>query len=225
MKVLLVEDDATGADYVKRALKEHGHAVDHANDGRDGLMLAAGERYDLIVLDLMLPKVDGRTILKTIRSAGVDTPVLLLTALDSIGDRVSGLEAGADDYLVKPYAMAELLARLNALARRPPAQVVETVLTVGDLRMDLLKREVTRGGDRIELQAKEFSLLEQLMRNAGRVVTRTMLLEKVWDFHFDPKTNIVETHISRIRTKLARGQSYSPIHTVRGAGYCLRAPD
>lgn len=224
MKVLLVEDDVAGADYVKRALKEVGHAVDHAANGRDGLMLAAGEHYDVMVLDLMLPQVGGLTILRTIRSAGIDTPVLLLTARDAIEDRVGGLEAGGDDYLVKPFAMAELLARLNALARRPPTQTVETVLSVGDLRMDLLKRTVARAGVRVDLQPKEFSLLEQLMRHAGRVVTRTMLLETVWDFHFDPRTNIVETHVSRLRAKVDRGHPDELIHTVRGAGYCLRAP-
>jgi two-component system OmpR family response regulator len=225
MKVLLVEDDVAGAAYVKRALKEVGHAVDHSADGRDGLLLAAGERYDVIVLDLMLPQVSGLTILRTIRSSGIDTPVLLLTALDGIDDRVGGLEAGGDDYLVKPFAMAELLARLNALARRPPAQAMETVLRVADLTLDLLKRTVTRAGVRVDLQPKEFQLLEQLMRHAGRVVTRTMLLETVWDFHFDPRTNIVETHVSRLRAKVDRGHAVELIHTVRGAGYCVRAPD
>lgn len=225
MKVLLVEDDEAGAAYVKRALNEAGHAVDHSASGREGLLLAAGERYDVIVLDRMLPQVDGLTILRTIRASGVATPVLMLTALDGVGDRVAGLEAGGDDYLVKPFAMAELLARVNALARRPPQQVQETVLTVADLTMDLLRREVTRAGKRVELQPKEFQLLEQLMRQAGRVVTRTMLLEAVWDFHFDPRTNIVDTHVSRLRAKLDRGHAHELIRTVRGAGYCLRAPD
>ena len=169
--------------------------------------------------------MDGLAILRTIRASGVKTPVLLLTALGGIDDRVEGLEAGGDDYLVKPFAMAELLARINALARRPPPQDVQTSLQVADLQLDLLRRQVTRAGQRVELQPREFQLLEYLMRHAGRVVTRTMLLESVWDFHFDPKTNIVETHMSRLRGKIDRGRSPELIHTVRGAGYCLRAPD
>jgi two-component system OmpR family response regulator len=178
-----------------------------------------------MVLDRMLPELDGLAILRTIRAAGVKTPVLLLTALGGIDDRVEGLNAGGDDYLVKPFAFAELLARVNALARRPPPQDVPTELAVADLKVDLLKRTVTRGGQRIELQAREFQLLEYLMRHAGRVVTRTMLLEGVWDFHFDPKTNIVETHMSRLRGKVDRGHGAELIHTVRGAGYILSAPD
>lgn len=225
MKLLLVEDDADVAAYVKRALTEAGHTVDHAATGRSGLMLAAGEPYDVIVLDRMLPAPDGLTILRTLRASGIQTPVLLLTALGGIDDRVEGLEAGGDDYLVKPFAMAELVARLNALARRPPAQEIVTALRVADLEIDLLKRSVSRGGARIELQPREFRLLEYLLRNAGRVVTRTMLLENVWDFHFDPKTNIVETHVSRLRAKIGRGVAPELIHTVRGAGYCLREPD
>lgn len=225
MKLLLVEDDEDAGAYVKRALTEAGHTVDHAATGRSGLMLAAGEPYDVIVLDRMLPAPDGLTILRTLRASGIQTPVLLLTALGGIDDRVEGLEAGGDDYLVKPFAMAELVARLNALARRPPPQEVVTALRVADLEMDLLKRAVTRGGLRVELQPREFRLLEYLMRNSGRVVTRTMLLENVWDFHFDPKTNIVETHVSRLRAKIGRGLTPELIHTVRGAGYCLRDPD
>lgn len=225
MKLLIVEDDKEAAAYLKRALSEAGHTVDAAANGRDGLMLAAGERYDVIVLDRMLPEIDGLAIVRTIRASGVKTPVLLLTALGGIDDRVEGLEAGGDDYLVKPFAFAELLARVNALARRPPPQEVRTELGVADLRMDLLKRTVTRGGQRIELQPREFQLLEYLLRHAGRVVTRTMLLESVWDFHFDPKTNIVETHMSRLRGKVDRGRTRDLIHTVRGAGYVLREPD
>lgn len=224
MKLLIVEDDREGGAYLKRAMKEAGHTVDLACDGRQGLMLAASEPYDVIVLDRMLPSMDGLAILRTIRASGVKTPVLLLTALGGIDDRVEGLEAGGDDYLVKPFATAELLARINALARRPPAQDVKTVLQVADLQMDLLKRTVSRGGVRIDLQPREFQLLEYLMRHAGRVVTRTMLLESVWDFHFDPKTNIVETHMSRLRSKVDRGHAQELIHTVRGAGYCLREP-
>jgi two-component system OmpR family response regulator len=225
MKLLLVEDDRETAAFLKGALTEAGHSVDHAVSGRDGLMLAAGEIYDVMVLDRMLPQVDGLAILRTIRASGVKTPVLLLTALGGIDDRVEGLEAGGDDYLVKPFAFAELLARVNALARRPPPQDIQTTLKVADLELNLLRRTVTRGGRRIELQPKEFQLLEYLMRHAGRVATRTMLLEAVWDFHFDPKTNIVETHISRLRAKVDRGHAHELIHTLRGAGYCLREPE
>jgi two-component system, OmpR family, response regulator len=222
MKLLLVEDDREGAAYLKRALGEAGHVLDHAANGRDGLLLAAGEPYDVIVLDRMLPQLDGFGILRTIRASGVKTPVLVLTALGGIDDRVQGLEAGADDYLVKPFAFTELLARLNALARRPPPQETITRLQIADLSMDLLKRTVVRGGVRVDLQPREFQILEILMRHADRVVTRTMLLERVWDFHFDPRTNIVETHMSRLRAKVDRGHPRELIHTVRGAGYCLR---
>ncbi len=187
-------------------------------------MLAAGETYDVIVLDRMLPEIDGLSILRTIRASKVQTPVLLLTAMGGIDDRVEGLETGADDYLVKPFAFAELLARINALSRRPPTQEVNTVLRVADLEIDQLKRTVRRAEERIELQPREFQILEYLTRNAGRVVTRTMLLESIWDFHFDPKTNIVETHMSRLRSKLHRDGLPDLIHTVRGAGYCLREP-
>jgi two-component system, OmpR family, response regulator len=225
MKLLLVEDDKEGAAYLKRALSEAGHTVDTANGGRDGLMLAASEPYDVIVLDRLLPEIDGLAILRTIRASGVKTPVLLLTALGGIDDRVEGLEAGGDDYLVKPFAFAELLARVNALARRPPPQEVRTEAAVGDLKIDFLRRAVSRDGRRIDLQPKEYQLLEYLMRNAGRIVTRTMLLESVWEFHFDPKTNIVETHMSRLRSKIDRGHARELIHTVRGAGYVLREPD
>jgi two-component system OmpR family response regulator len=225
MKLLLVEDDREGAAYLLKALAEVGHIVDHAAGGREGLMLAVDETYDVIILDRMLPQVDGIAILRTMRASDVKTPVLLLTALGGIDDRVEGLEAGADDYLVKPFAVAELLARINALARRPPTQVVQTQLQVADLHMDVLTRTVRRAGRRIELQPREFQLLEYLMRHAGRVVTRTMLLEGVWDFHFDPRTNIVETHVSRLRSKVDKGQALELIHTVRGAGYCLREPD
>ena len=224
MKLLLVEDDPEASAYIAKGLAEAGHVVDRAVNGRDGLMLAVGETYDVIVLDRMLPGVDGLTIVRTMRASGIETPVLVLTALGGIDDRVEGLEAGGDDYLVKPYAFAELLARVNALARRPPTQVTMTALRVHDLEMDLLRRTVTRAGQRLELQPREFQLLEYLMRHAGRVVTRTMLLESVWDFHFDPKTNIVETHISRLRGKVDRGHAKELIHTVRGAGYCIRDP-
>ena len=224
MKLLLVEDDRETAAYLHKALSQAGHVVDQAAAGRQGLMLSAGEPYDVIILDRMLPEMDGLAILRALRAMGVKTPVLLLTALGGIDDRVEGLEAGGDDYLVKPFAFAELLARVNALARRPPPKDAPVTLQVADLQMDLLKRTVTRDGQRIELQPKEFQVLEFLMRHAGRVVTRTMLLEGVWDFHFDPKTNIVETHVSRLRSKIDRGRDAELIHTVRGAGYCVRAP-
>ncbi|HEY1449127.1 MAG TPA: response regulator transcription factor [Caulobacteraceae bacterium] len=224
MKILIVEDDKEAAAYLKKALSEAGHAVDHASSGREGLFLAAGEAYDVIILDRMLPEMDGLAILRTIRASDIKTPVLLLTALGGIDDRVDGLEAGGDDYLVKPFAIAELLARVNALARRPPPQAVQTLLRVADLSLDMLTRTVTRAGARVELQPREFQLLAYLMRHAGRVVTRTMLLEGVWDFHFDPKTNIVDTHMSRLRAKVDRGHAQELIHTVRGAGYCLREP-
>ena len=225
MKLLIVEDDRETAAFLKRALSEAGHTADAAHAGRDGLMLAAAEPYDVIILDRMLPEIDGLAILRTIRASGVQTPVLLLTALGGIDDRVEGLEAGGDDYLVKPFAFAELLARVNALARRPPAQEVRTEMQVADLRIDLIRRVVSRSGRRIELQPREYQLLAYMVRHAGRVVTRTMLLESIWDFHFDPKTNIVETHMSRLRGKVDRGHVYELIHTVRGAGYVLREPD
>ena len=225
MKLLVVEDDNETAAFLLRALHEAGHVVDRAASGRDGLLLAAGEPYDVIVLDRMLPPPDGLAIVRTIRAAGVKSPVLLLTALGGIDDRVEGLEAGADDYLVKPFAFSELLARVNALARRPPHQQAPTALKVGDLNLDMLRRAVTRGRARIDLQPREFQILAFLMSNAGRVVTRTMLLESVWGFHFDPKTNIVETHVSRLRSKVDRGRGAPLIHTVRGAGYCVREPE
>jgi len=223
MRILLIEDDQETASYLARGLREHGHVVDHAATGQDGLFLAGGG-HDVLIVDRMLPGLDGLGLVRALRETGVKAPVLFLTALGGVGDRVKGLEAGGDDYLVKPFAFAELLARVNALARRPPLVEVRTVLSVADLEMDLLKRTVTRAGQRVELQPREFQLLEYLLANAERVVTRTMLLEAVWDFHFDPKTNIVETHISRLRAKLAQGGGAELIHTVRGAGYALRAP-
>jgi two-component system, OmpR family, response regulator len=222
MKLLLIEDDNATAGHVVRSLRQQGHVVDHAPNGRDGLFLAAGGTYDVMIVDRMLPGLDGLSVVKTIRGAGVNTPVLFLTTLSGIDDRVEGLEAGGDDYLVKPFAFAELLARVNALARRSPPTEVQTLLRVADLEVDLLKRSVTRGGERINLQPQEFKLLEHLMRHAGRVVTRTMLLESVWEFHFDPQTTVVETHISRLRRKIDRGFEQPLIHTVRGAGYCIR---
>jgi two-component system OmpR family response regulator len=222
MKILLIEDDAETAGHIVKSLRQQGHVIDHAADGRDGLFLAAGQEYEVIIVDRMLPKLDGLSVVKTLRGAGVKTPVLFLTTLGGIDDRVEGLEAGGDDYLVKPFAFAELLARVNALARRPPPKDQETILRVADLELDLLKRAVTRAGKRIELQPQEFKLLEYLMRHPDRVVTRTMLLENVWEFHFDPQTTVVETHISRLRGKIDQGFASPLIHTVRGSGYCFR---
>ena len=224
MKILLVEDDKQTAGYIAKGLREHGHVVDHADNGRDGLYMATGEPYDVMIVDRNLPKMDGLSLVKAARDAGARTPTLFLTTMGGVDDRVAGLDAGADDYLVKPFAFAELLARVSALARRPPI-VAQTKLSAGDLEIDLLARTVTRGGKRLELLAQEFKILEYLMRHAGEIVTRTMLLEKVWDFHFDPKTNIVETHISRLRSKIDKGFDRPLLHTVRGAGYVIRAPE
>lgn len=224
MKVLLIEDDRETSAYIARGLREQGHVVDLAATGREGLLLATDCGPDVLIVDRMLPGLDGIGLVQALRGAGVTAPVLFLTALGGVGDRVRGLEAGGDDYLVKPFAFAELLARVNALARRPPLTEAPTVLQAGDLEIDLLKRTVLRSGKPVELQPREFQLLEFLMRNTDRVVTRTMLLEAVWDFHFDPKTNIVETHISRLRSKLSQYGGAELIHTVRGAGYALRVP-
>ena len=223
MKILLIEDDTDTSRFVAGGLREHGHVVDASADGRGGLFLALEAGYDVIVMDRMLPRIDGLTIVKTVRAAGIKAPVLILTTLGGVNDRVEGLEAGADDYLVKPFAFAELLARVNALARRLPMAAEETLLRVGDLEMNRLKRTVTRAGRRIELQSQEFKLLEFLMRNAGQIVTRTMLLENVWEFNFDPRTSVVETHISRLRAKVDRDFDRELIRTVRGSGYCLSA--
>ena len=220
MRFLVVEDDAETAGYVLRGLREHGHVADHAKDGHDGLMLAGEGKYDVLVIDRMLPKLDGLALLKTLREGGVKTPALFLTAMGSVEDRVRGLEAG-DDYLVKPFAFAELYARVCSLSRRPPLEAPETALRVADLEMDLLRRRVTRADQPIVLLPTEFRLLEYLLRHAGRVVTRTMLLESVWGFHFEPKTNIVETHISRLRAKMDRGFGQEMIKTVRGSGYMI----
>ena len=225
MKLLLIEDDTDLAAYLVRGLKEAGHTVDHAADGKSGLFLAAGGNYDVLVVDRRLPGLDGLSVVKTLRGADVKSPVLFLTAQGGVDDRVEGLMAGGDDYLAKPFAFAELLARIAALARRPPLSEQTTRLTVADLEMDLVKRTVTRAGQRIDLQPQEFKLLEYLLRHAGQVVTRTMLLENVWDFHFDPKTSVVETHVSRLRAKVDKNFDGELIHTVRGAGYSLHAPD
>lgn len=223
MKILVIEDEDDAASYIAKGLTQQGHVVDRAANGRDGLFLAAGEPYEVLIVDRLLPGLDGLAIVKTIRGAGVKTPVLFLTAVDGIDDRVEGLEAGGDDYLVKPFAFAELAARVNALARRPALTGTGTVLRVGDLEMDLSRRTVVCGDRPVELQPREFRLLEYLMRHPGQLVTRTMLLEHVWDFHFDPHTTVVETHISRLRGKLDRKEDKpSLIETVRGSGYRLR---
>lgn len=223
MRILIAEDDPQTAGFVERGLSELGHCVSRAYSGEDALHMGSVETFDLIILDRMLPGLDGITVLKRWRAADIATPVIMLTALGQIADRVAGLEAGADDYLVKPFAFAELSARVSALLRRPPLNETVTQLEVGTVALDLMKRVVSRAGRRIHLQPKEFALLEQLMRNADRVVTRTMLLESVWDFHFDPQTNIVESHLSRLRSKLNEGFDSDLIETVRGSGYRMRA--
>lgn len=224
MRILLIEDDTKTSAYIARGFREAGHVCDVLGNGQDGLLHALQERYDLLVVDRMLPGLDGLSIVKALRSAGTTTPVLFLTSVGGIDDRVEGLEAGGDDYLIKPFAFSELLARAHALGRRPPTITERTMLQVADLKMDLVKRRVTRAGHDIELQPREFTLLEVLMRNEGRVVTRTMLLERVWDFHFDPKTSVVETHISRLRAKIDRPFDIGLLHTVRSTGYSLHAP-
>jgi two-component system, OmpR family, response regulator len=225
MRILVIEDDMEAAAYMLKGLKENGAVVDHMANGRDGLLMAASGVYDAIIMDRMLPGVDGLTIVKTLRSSGNSTPVLILSALGDVDDRVVGLKAGGDDYLSKPYAFAELMARLEALMRRRKNDTPEPVLRVGDLEMDLIARSVRRAGRSIELQPKEFALLEQLMRHAGHVVTRTMLLENVWDYSFDPQTNVIDVHISRLRQKIDKGFEKPLLHTVRGSGYCVREND
>jgi two-component system OmpR family response regulator len=224
MKVLIVEDDTEAAASLAAGLAERGHEFCVCATGPDGLATALGGGFDVLVLDRMLPGLDGLAMVKTLRNRGVTTPALFLTNLSGIDDRVEGLEAGGDDYLVKPFAFIELMARLNVLARRPRAGGEPTELVVANLEMNLIRRTVKRGGALIDLQPREFQLLECLMRAEGRVLTRTMLLEQVWNFHFDPHTNIVETHMSRLRSKIDRGHSVPLIHTLRGAGYSLRAP-
>ncbi|MFC4215948.1 winged helix-turn-helix domain-containing protein [Pseudophaeobacter arcticus] len=221
MRVLVVEDDHETADYITSSLRAEGHLVDHCNNGKDGFLNALDNDYDVMVFDRMLPGLDGLTLIKSVRGAGVDTPIMFLSAMDGINDRVEGLQAGSDDYLIKPFSYHELSARLTALVRRPPLKAEETILRVADLEMNLIRRTVSRDGTPIDLQPREFGLLEYLMRNADRVLTRTMLLEAVWDFHFDPKTSVVETHISRLRNKIDKPFSVELIHTIRGAGYSL----
>lgn len=225
MRVLVIEDDGEVLSYIAKGIREHGHSVDTAADGKEGLFLGQTEPYDVIVCDRMLPHVDGLTIIKTLRASDNHTPVLILSALGEVDDRVQGLQAGGDDYLVKPFAFAELLARIEVLSRRgQPSDHSEVHLDAGELHMDLLARKVTRAGEKILLQAREFKLLEYLLRNKGRVVTRTMLLEHVWEYHFDPQTNVIDVHISRLRTKIDPPEAKdSLIKTIRGAGYTIEA--
>jgi two-component system OmpR family response regulator len=226
-RVLLVEDDAETADYVAKGLREAGYTVEHVADGRDGLYLASSSAFDAVIMDRMLPGMDGLSVVKALRAGGVETPILILSALAQLDERVTGLRAGGDDYLTKPYHMSELLARIDALARRGEAGGPEggTKLKLADLELDRMSRRVTRNGKKIELTAREFQLLEFMMRHSGQVVTRTMLLEGVWDYHFDPQTNVIDVHISRLRQAIDKDFDKPLLHTVRGAGYSLREDD
>jgi two-component system OmpR family response regulator len=223
MKLLLVEDNERAAHFALKGLTEAGHTVDHADNGRDGMFMAVSESYDAIILDRMLPGgVEGLAIIDALRRTGNQTPILIVSALGDVDDRIRGLRSGGDDYLVKPFAFGELLARLDALMRRSQVSYTQTRLTLADLHMDLLTREVRRGGKLIELQPREFKLLEYLLRHANQVVTRTMLLENVWDYHFDPQTNVIDVHVSKLRQKIDGGQAMPLLRTVRNAGYMLR---
>jgi two-component system OmpR family response regulator len=222
MRLLIIEDDRDAADYLVKALREVGHVAEHAADGEDGLARALDGRYDALIVDRMLPKLDGLALIGALRAEKIDTPALILSALGQVDDRVKGLRAGGDDYLPKPYAFSELLARVEVLARRHGGRGEETVYKVGDLELDRLSHSVSRGKDEIVLQPREFRLLEYLMKHAGQVVTRTMLLENVWDYHFDPQTNVIDVHISRLRSKIDKGFAQPLLHTVRGAGYMIR---
>ncbi|HEV1999950.1 MAG TPA: response regulator transcription factor [Xanthobacteraceae bacterium] len=222
MRLLVVEDDRDAADYLKKALRESGHVAEVARDGEEGLALALDDEFDVLIVDRMLPKRDGLSLVSELRARGRSTPVLILSALGQVDDRVTGLRAGGDDYLAKPYSFSELLARIEALARRVAPQASDTTYKVGDLELDRLAHSVTRGGQDIPLQPREFRLLEYLMRHAGQVVTRTMLLENVWDYHFDPQTNVIDVHVSRLRSKIDKGFDKPLLHTVRGAGYMIR---
>ena len=223
MRLLIIEDDRDAADYIVRAFRETGHVADHAADGEEGLAMALDGDYDVLIVDRMLPRRDGLSIVESLRAEDNQTPVLILSALGEVDDRVTGLRAGGDDYLTKPYAFTELLARIEVLARRSSPSEAATSFTVGDLTLDRLSRKVDRGGETILLQPREFRLLEYLMKNAGKVVTRTMLLENVWDYHFDPQTNVIDVHISRLRAKIDKGFDRPMLQTVRGAGYRLDA--
>ncbi len=222
MRLLIIEDDRDATDYIVRAFREVGHVADHAADGEEGLAMALHGDYDVLIVDRMLPKRDGLSVIGELRANKIETPVLILSALGQVDDRVKGLRAGGDDYLPKPYSFAELLARIEVLARRRGGRSEETVYRVGDLELDRLSHRVTRGGEDVVLQPREFRLLEYLMKHAGQVVTRTMLLENVWDYHFDPQTNVIDVHISRLRSKIDKGFSPPLLHTIRGAGYMIR---
>jgi two-component system OmpR family response regulator len=224
MRILIIEDDQRTSEYVVKGLSEAGHLAEALADGRDALVHATHTPYDVLVVDRMLPGLDGLSLVRALRASGVQTPTIFLTSIGGVDDRVDGLEAGGDDYLVKPFAFSELLARVNALGRRPAVQAEKTLLRVADLELDMARRTVKRGGQKIDLQPREFTLLEVLMRNEGRVVTRTMLLERVWDFHFDPKTSVVETHISRLRAKIDKPFPIALLHTVRNTGYSIHVP-
>jgi len=225
MRVLVIEDDRAAAGYLRKGLREHGYVVDLAADGEEGLILARSENYDVLIVDRMLPKRDGLSIVEDLREHGDQTPILILSALIEVPDKVQGLRAGGDDYLAKPFAFAELLARLEALLRRANPQSAQTRLSAGDLELDLLSREVQRAGQKIELQPREFQLLSYLLRRAGQVVTRTMLLENVWEYNFDPQTNVIDVHVSRLRGKIDKGFDRPLLETVRGAGYRIVADD
>jgi len=222
MRLLIIEDDRAAADYLTKAFREVGHVADQAFDGEEGLALALDTQYDVLIVDRMLPKRDGLSLIGALRARGVETPVLILSALGQVDDRVKGLRAGGDDYLAKPYAFSELLARAEVLSRRRGGRGEETLYRVGDLELDRLSHRVSRGDTEIALQPREFRLLEYLMKHAGQVVTRTMLLENVWDYHFDPQTNVIDVHISRLRSKIDKGFARPLLHTVRGAGYMIR---
>ena len=222
MRLLLIEDDQKIADFIIKGFKAEGFAVDHAPDGLQGLDLGLTEPYDVIIVDLMLPKLDGLSVIENLRKQKVTVPVIILSAKDSVDDRVKGLQIGSDDYLPKPFAFAELLARVQALLRRISGSTETTHLEVGDLSLDLITREVSRAGQRIELQPLEYSLLAYLMHNSGKVVSKTMIMEHVWDYHFDPQTNVVEARICRLRDKIDKGFATKLIHTIRGVGYVLR---
>ncbi|MPZ54992.1 MAG: response regulator [Rhizobiales bacterium] len=222
MRLLIIEDDRDAAEYLAKAFREVGHVADLATDGEDGLGLAQAGQYDVLIVDRMLPKRDGLSVIAALRTEGNETPILILSALGQVDDRVKGLRAGGDDYLPKPYAFSELLARVEVLSRRRGGRTEETAYKVGDLELDRLSHRVSRNGEEIVLQPREFRLLEYLMKHAGQVVTRTMLLENVWDYHFDPQTNVIDVHISRLRGKIDKGFAQPLLHTVRGAGYIIR---
>lgn len=222
MRLLIIEDDRESADYLAKAFREVGHVADLAADGEEGLSLAETGDYDVLVIDRMLPKRDGLSVIGSLREHGNRTPVLILSALGQVDDRIKGLRAGGDDYLPKPYSFAELLARVEVLSRRRGGPAEETSYRVGDLELDRLSHQVKRGGEELTLQPREFRLLEYLMKHAGQVVTRTMLLENVWDYHFDPQTNVIDVHISRLRSKIDKGFARPLLHTIRGAGYMVR---